>query len=145
MDTPPHDGLCLAGNLPARKARLIRPGMAATLALAALLAAGCDQIADIRPAQIRRLHDEEPLRGQKEISVTAKLGAGTLTLDQADAGQLYSLDTEWDSANMSRTVRCETTGSVATWPPLPRFEPPYTPASVFSSSRYSPGSGTPTT
>ena len=114
MDTPPHDGLCLAGNLPARKARLIRPGMAATLALAALLAAGCDQIADIRPAQIRRLHDEEPLRGQKEISVTAKLGAGTLTLDQADAGQLYSLDTEWDSANMSRTVRCETTGSVAT-------------------------------
>ncbi len=117
MDTPALTAGSNSLLFPRERSRTARRGarlgMAAVLALAALLAAGCGQV-NVRPAQVRRLHDSEPLRGQKELSVTTKLAAGRLTLDQADPGQLYALDTEWDAANMSRTVRCKTAGGTAT-------------------------------
>jgi hypothetical protein len=91
-----------------------RLAAAAVLVMAALLTAGCDDIANLRPTQWRRQHDSQPLGAQKELAVTTKLAAGRLTLDQADSGQLYSLDTQWDGANMTRSVQCETKGSAAT-------------------------------
>ena len=117
MDTPARAGRRKVRYVPIARFSTARRDAwrtAAVLLLAALLVAGCDQVARLRPAQSRRQHDSKPLAQQKELYVNTKLAAGRLTLDQADPGQLYSLDTEWDAANMSRTVHCEAVGTKAT-------------------------------
>jgi hypothetical protein len=77
-----------------------------------LAAAGCEHM-NLNPTRMRQESESHPLGEVQELSANILLHAGQLTLDQADPGQLYAVDTEWDAANQSRKVQCDVAGTSA--------------------------------
>lgn len=77
--------------------------------LAAVVLAGCDNLR-MKPPQVRKSHEERRLDAGKRLRVNAEVAAGNLNVDKAVTGLLYTLDTRWDAANVSRRVDCRAAG-----------------------------------
>ncbi len=74
-----------------------------TLVLSLVILGACDQLA-LRPAQIRRFHRDADLGQTGSLEVNARVSMCNLSISQADADQLYSLDLTWDAANQKQDV-----------------------------------------